>query len=82
MAYGQGVVERASDVTEMYNTIDLELAEELLRGYQVEYIVVGELERLYYRGPGLDKFTLMEGQGSLERVYQNSGVTIYRTSWD
>ncbi|PKB83186.1 MAG: hypothetical protein BZY88_02505, partial [SAR202 cluster bacterium Io17-Chloro-G9] len=82
MAYMQGVFERAADVTEMYNTIDLDRAEELLRGYQVKYIVVGELERVYYQGPGLNKFALMEGQGSLEQVYENSGVTIYRTSWN
>ena len=81
-AYAQGVLERAAHVTEIYDTMDQERAEELLRGYQVEYIVVGELERLYYQERGLDKFALMQEKGGLKRVYENGGVTIYRTLWD
>jgi uncharacterized membrane protein len=43
----------------------------------VKYVYVGQLERLYYPGPGLDKF---DGALSdhLEKVYQNPDVAIYR----
>jgi YYY domain-containing protein len=80
--YSKGVFKRAAHITEMYNTIDQDRAEELMRGYQVKYIVLGELERIYYQERGLAKFALMEEQGRLEQVFENSGVTVYRTSWD
>jgi len=80
--YSKGVFQRAAHITEMYNTIDQDRAEELMRGYQVKYIVLGELERIYYQEPGLAKFALMEEQGRLVQVFENSGVTVYRTSWD
>ena len=81
MAHAEWIAERAGDVARIYNTIDIDLAEELLRRYQVEYIVVGELEKIYYDAPGLEKFLLMEQQEHLWRVYQNGGVVIYRTPW-
>ena len=81
MAYAEGVVARAVDVAHIYNTFDIDLAIELLGRYGVEYIMVGELERIYYDAPGLKKFLLMEEQGHLRRVYEDGVVVIYRTSW-
>ncbi len=76
--YSGQVGERARDVATIYNTNDLQLAGELLQRYQVEYIVIGELERIYYDAPGLDKFLAMEQRGRLRRVYESSGVIIFR----
>ena len=76
--YSGQVGERARDVATIYNTNDLQLAGELLQRYQVEYIVIGELERIYYDAPGLDKFLAMEQRGQLRRVYESSGVIIFR----
>jgi YYY domain-containing protein len=76
-AYAQTIPQRAAHVTELYNTTDIGLAEDLLRRYEVRYIVVGELERVYYAASGLDKFGAMAGQGLLQRVYENPGVLIY-----
>ena len=53
------------------------MAAEVLQRYGVEYIVVGELERLYYPAPGLDKFDTMADQGVV-KVYSNAQVDIYR----
>ena len=79
MDYASQVGERARDVATIYNTTDLLLADELLQQYQIEYIVVGQLERIYYDGPGLDKFDTMEQLGQLRRVYDNrGGVLIFR----
>jgi hypothetical protein len=41
---------------------------ELLRRYEVEYVVVGQVERYYYQAGGLAKFERMVGT-HLERVY-------------
>jgi YYY domain-containing protein len=78
MAYEPSVRDRAAAVREIYDTPSLKRAEELLRQYQVVYIVVGELERVYYSSEGLDKFEEMVKQGLLKPVFQNEGVQIYQ----
>ena len=47
-AYRELVDERANDVRRAYETADIETAVELMRKYDVSYVVVGELERLNY----------------------------------
>ena len=69
------------EVNRLYTTASAEEALDLLREYDVRYVVVGELERLYYPAEGVAKFSSMDGE-SLERVFhagpQMGGVTIYR----
>jgi uncharacterized membrane protein len=64
-------------VDELYTRPDEARTLELLRQYHVEYVVVGELERLYYRASGIAKFDAMQSRG-LELVYENPGARIYR----
>ena len=71
------VGERQSDLDTLYTTRSTTMAAEVLQRYGVEYIVVGELERLYYPAPGLDKFETMADQGVV-KVYSNAQVDIYR----
>lgn len=42
----------------------------------MSYVYVGQLERLYYAGSGLDKFE--SAPAHFERVFENPGVRIYR----
>ena len=79
--YREEIPRRAADVAEIYNTTQMTRAEELLRRYDVAYVVVGELERIYYGKQGLSKFPHMIEQGLLRQVYSNNGVVIYRTTW-
>ena len=74
---------RRADVQALYATTDLDYTRRLLEKYNVRYIYVGQLERLYYPQPGLDKFELMSLHGLLEPVYPipaspNPEVKIYR----
>ena len=78
--YQHTIGERASDIRRMYETTDAPELEALLRQYKVEYIIVGELERLYYGDAGISKFDAMADEGVIEPVFRNQGVTIYRTS--
>ena len=71
---------RANAVRELYDGTDLARSQELLRMYEVGYIVVGELERIYYDQTGLSKFPTLTELGLLEQVYENSGVVIYRVN--
>ena len=75
------VGERLSDLNTLYTTTNPNAATAILRRYDVEYIIVGELERLYYPAPGLDKFETMADQGVV-KVYSNAQVNIYRVEND
>ena len=75
------VGERLSDLNALYTTTNPTAAATILKRYDVEYIIVGELERLYYPSPGLDKFETMADQGVV-KVYSNAQVDIYRVEGD
>ena len=77
--YQHTIGNRAADVRRMYETTNLAELETILERYNVEYIVVGELERLYYGDAGMAKFDEMTSEGTIEPVFRNQGVTIYRT---
>ena len=75
--YRPMIEQRKVDIQTIYETADLDLTLRLLRQYNVDYIYLGDLERAYYQGPGLQKFDLMEDLG-ITPVYANERVTIYR----
>jgi uncharacterized membrane protein len=49
------IYDRISEVNEFYMETDLQKAKAILDKYGVKYIIVGQLERALYPGPGLDK---------------------------
>ena len=71
------IAERIEDVNRIYRTTTPAEALSLLSKYGVKYVYVGQLERLYYPGPGLEKF---DGALAdyLEREWHNGQVSIYR----
>ena len=79
--YDFAVHDRASDVKEIYSTSNMDRALELLRTYNVQYVVVGQLEWAYYPATGVEKFDTMARQGLAELVYRNEGLSIYRGAW-
>lgn len=77
VAMADQVDERVRDVRTIYNTPRLDEALRLLGKYDVAYIYVGGLERIYYTSEGLRKFE--EAPDTvLEPIYRNASVTIYR----
>ena len=81
MKYDYAVRGRRSVVREMYSVPDMERTLELLRLYEVEYVVVGQLERAYYPDQGLRKFDAMVDRGLARVAYRNEGVKIYQGLW-
>ena len=75
--YRWAVGERAQIVNRIYQTTDAAEAIELLRKHDVEYIYVGQLERLYYPPGGLAKFDA-DMVSVLDEVYKNDQVKIYK----
>jgi uncharacterized membrane protein len=76
IASSEWVTERVTDVGNFYQTSDINQVKDFLKKYQISYVIVGQLERAYYPGPGLDKF--MAHEGILWRgVYHNKNTVIY-----
>ncbi|MCJ7717528.1 MAG: DUF2298 domain-containing protein, partial [Anaerolineales bacterium] len=72
------VYNRVEDVNVFYDTTDLVIAENFLKEYDVQYIILGQLERAIYLSEGINKF--QENEGILwTPVYQDQETTIYQT---
>jgi YYY domain-containing protein len=74
--YEYAVLGRRSEVNQFYSTANEGQALNFLKDYGVVYIVVGQLEKIYYPEEGLAKFDRMVGD-KLQVVYQNAEVKIY-----
>ena len=71
------VTQRAADVDQFYASPDVQSAVKFLHAYDVGYVIVGQVERLYYPPVGIEKFA--NGlNGALEPVYTNPSLTIYK----
>jgi len=68
---------RQDDVALFYSDLNPAEALRILQKYQVSYVAIGQLERLYYPAEGLAKFEDGLG-GNLELVYENPQTRIYR----
>ena len=77
IASNEWVTDRVAEVSVFYQGQDLDQTEKFLNKYQVSYIVLGQLERAYYPGSGLDKFPANRGK-LWEEVYRNGKTTIYK----
>ena len=75
--HGREVSLRVDDVNTIYSTRNAQEAARLLRKYNVSYVYVGQLERLYYPEAGIRKFDDALA-GVLERVYAGEQAAIYR----
>ncbi len=73
---GDWVTARIQEITDFYNTSDLQAAKNFLTKYSVKFIVVGQLEQTLYNKEGLAKFESANGR-LWKVVYQDSGTFIY-----
>lgn len=72
------VDERDRAIRVIYQTVDLNLALELLKSYKVDLIVVGPWERHQYGQDGLAKFSSRPDLFPL--LFQSGNVTLYATA--
>jgi len=70
------VQERVDAVNTFYNSEDQQYVVEFIDQYDVEYIVLGQLERIFYPGTGLEKFQRYEGL-LWQEVYRYGNTIIY-----
>jgi YYY domain-containing protein len=74
--YAWAVTQRRSEVDQFYSSPSEDDAIAMLQRYGVRYVIVGQLEAVYYPPAGLEKFGRMAVDG-LAPVFQNGRVTIY-----
>jgi len=80
---GAWITKRIDEVTDFYNTVDLESARKFLSKYDVEYIIIGDLERAHYSPEGLAKFQNLVIDGTINIVFGDNTTnttTIYKVS--
>lgn len=68
---------RVAEIGAFYTATDPAAAQTFLKKYDVAYIIVGQLERAYHPGPGLDKFPALNGQ-LWDEVYRDGQTAIYK----
>jgi len=73
---GNDVWARVGEIMEFYTTTDLDTVRSFLTRYNVKYIIVGQVERAVYPGPGLDKFEQQDGVLWRE-VFRTGDTVIY-----
>ncbi|MCL4560459.1 MAG: DUF2298 domain-containing protein [Chloroflexi bacterium] len=70
------VTDRIAAIQSFYDTTDPSAAMEFLRTYNVKYIIVGQLEEIYYSPVGLAKFPKYNGV-LWKEVYHQGDTSIY-----
>jgi hypothetical protein len=78
--YGWQTGPRRSQAEQFWNTTDVIQAQQLIAELGVDYIYVGQLERIVYPAESLAKFQQMAQDELLEVVYSNDQVTIYQVT--
>jgi uncharacterized membrane protein len=73
------VQKRVDEVGVFYNTADKDLAKAILEKYDVEYIIVGQLERAIYSLEGIAKFIDLDGT-MWHEVYHDGNTVIYKVN--
>jgi YYY domain-containing protein len=73
------VTDRVAAVGDFYQTLDRQETISFLQKYQVQYIVVGQLEKIVYTGSGIDKF-INWNDDLWHIVYQKDDTTIYQVN--
>ncbi len=78
---GNDIWGRVGDVQQFYEGEDLSFTLDFLKKYQVEYIILGQLEHAYYPGIGIEKFQDLDGV-LWEEVFHFEDTRIYRVRFD
>jgi YYY domain-containing protein len=71
------VTNRVEEIGTFYRTDSRAWTVDFLQRYNVRYIIVGQLEKAYYSGVGLDKFSAWNGD-LWQEVYRDRDTVIYQ----
>jgi YYY domain-containing protein len=68
------VFKRVEDVQTFYSTLDFEVVKRLVNQYEIDYVVIGQLERSVYSQDGISKFT--QTPGDFFEIIYDEGETL------
>ncbi|NLZ26192.1 MAG: hypothetical protein GX884_01300, partial [Chloroflexi bacterium] len=71
------VWDRVDSVNAFYQSTDEKFVKDYIEQYDIQYIVLGQLERIRYYGDGLMKFEALDGQ-LWDEVYRDGDTVIYK----
>jgi YYY domain-containing protein len=74
--FGHTVTQRHQDVDAFYGSTDVGFARDVIQKYDVEWVIVGDVERNHYPADGIAKFEDGLG-GMLELAYENPSFWIF-----
>jgi YYY domain-containing protein len=74
--FAQTVTQRQQDIEMFYRGTDVGLARDVIQKYDVEWVIVGDVERNHYPADGIAKFEDGLG-GMLELAYENPSFWIF-----
>jgi YYY domain-containing protein len=73
------VENRIAEIADFYNTIDPAAAIAFLKKYNIRYIIVGQVESVYYPGAGLLKFEFYDG-AFWNEVFRDGQTVVYEVN--
>ena len=73
------VFNRVEDVHTFYSTLDLEIVMGLVNQYQIDYVVIGQLERIVYPQDGINKFT-QASNDLFEPIYADGETVLLKVN--
>jgi len=79
--YGWQVGPREQKSREFWQTTDLDRTRQIINELHIDYVYVGQLERILFSPEQLGKFDAMVQSGEAEVVYQNPETTIYKITF-
>jgi uncharacterized membrane protein len=71
------IYNRIEDVKTFYSTDDMKITKSIVDKYSIDYVVVGQLEKIFYDEGGFDKFS--HGNNNyFEKIYDSDDTTLYK----
>lgn len=76
---GDWVFDRVTDVQTFYATLDWQVVEKLIAQYQIDYVVIGQLERIVYPQDGIEKFSRAP-ENLFKTVYDDGNTVLLKVN--
>jgi len=74
------IYSRVTDVQDFYSTTDWNIVYKLLDQYKIEYIIIGQLERIVYPKDGIEKFTQSAPDSMFDVMYDESDSLLLKVN--
>ena len=74
------IMNRFTDIKNIYSSSNLDVKRRLIDKYQIDLIVWGDIEAIYYGRESLNSLDKMYGMGMLDKIYSADRNIVYKTT--